>query len=96
MVHVVDESDWRWALPSLEGDSVGLRELRLSDASALLDLLTDPAVAAHVSTPQHAKPEKPARVEGPGLGGRPRREETLCMTSTGRSLWASNLRQLPV
>jgi RimJ/RimL family protein N-acetyltransferase len=51
MVHVVDESGWRWALPSLEGDSVRLRELRVSDAGALLELLTDPAVAAHVSAP---------------------------------------------
>jgi len=51
MVHVVDESSWRWALPSLEGESVRLRELRLSDAGALLELLSDPAVAAHVSTP---------------------------------------------
>jgi RimJ/RimL family protein N-acetyltransferase len=51
MVHVVDESGWRWALPSLEGDSVRLRELRASDAGALLELMTDPAVAAHVATP---------------------------------------------
>jgi RimJ/RimL family protein N-acetyltransferase len=51
MVHVVDESGWRWALPPLEGDSVRLRELRVSDAGALLELLTDPAVAAHISTP---------------------------------------------
>jgi len=51
MVHLVDESGWRWALPSLEGDSVGLRELRVSDAAPLLELLTDPAVAAHVSAP---------------------------------------------
>jgi RimJ/RimL family protein N-acetyltransferase len=51
MVHVVDESDWRWTLPALEGDSVGLRELRASDAGALLELLTDPPVAAHISTP---------------------------------------------
>jgi len=51
MVHVVDESDWRWALPSLDGHGVTLRELRASDAGALLELLTDPSVAAHISTP---------------------------------------------
>lgn len=51
MVHVVDESGWRWALPPLAGDGVHLRELRASDAGALLELLTDPAVAAHISAP---------------------------------------------
>jgi RimJ/RimL family protein N-acetyltransferase len=51
MVHVIDESGWRMALPSLEGETVRLRELRPSDAGALMELLTDPAVAAHISTP---------------------------------------------
>jgi ribosomal-protein-alanine N-acetyltransferase len=51
MLHVVDESGWRMALPWLEGDAVRLRELVAADAPALLDLLTDPAVAAHISTP---------------------------------------------
>jgi len=51
MVHVVDDSDWRRALPPLEGGSVRLRELRSSDAGALLELLTEPTVAAHISTP---------------------------------------------
>jgi len=51
MVHVVDESDWRWALPPLEGEGVRLRELRASDAGALLELLTEPEVAAHISMP---------------------------------------------
>jgi ribosomal-protein-alanine N-acetyltransferase len=51
MVHVIDDFDWRSALPSLEGDGVRLRELRVSDAGALLELLRDPKVAAHISMP---------------------------------------------
>src|SRR5205814_9475629 len=37
--------------PPLEGVSVHLRELRVSDAAARLELLTEPAVASHISTP---------------------------------------------
>ncbi|HEY7171662.1 MAG TPA: GNAT family N-acetyltransferase [Vicinamibacterales bacterium] len=51
MVHVVDDSGWRCALPPLEGENVRLRELRASDAGALLELLTEPSVAAHISAP---------------------------------------------
>src|SRR5689334_20128437 len=51
MVHVVDDSGWHMALPRLEGESVRVRELVATDAGALLELLTDPAVSAHISTP---------------------------------------------
>jgi ribosomal-protein-alanine N-acetyltransferase len=51
MLHVIDEPGWRMALPSLEGEGVRLREVRPGDAGALMELLTDPAVAAHISTP---------------------------------------------
>ena len=51
MLHVIDDPGWRMALPSLEGETVRLRELRPSDAGALMELLTDQAVAAHISAP---------------------------------------------
>jgi ribosomal-protein-alanine N-acetyltransferase len=51
MVHVVDDSGWRMALPRLDGESVRVRELVAADAAALLELLTDSAVSAHISTP---------------------------------------------
>jgi RimJ/RimL family protein N-acetyltransferase len=50
-------SDWRAALPVLPGGTVTLRELRLSDAPALLDLLTTDEVARFISPP-------PTTVEG--------------------------------
>lgn len=50
-------SDWRAALPVLCGSKVSLRELRLSDASSLLAMLTTEGVARFISPP-------PTTVEG--------------------------------
>ena len=50
-------SDWRQRLPVLSAGSVTLRELRSSDASALLELLTTEEVARFISPP-------PTTVEG--------------------------------
>jgi RimJ/RimL family protein N-acetyltransferase len=50
-------SDWRQALPVLSSGSVTLRELKTSDASALLELLTTDEVARFISPP-------PTTVEG--------------------------------
>lgn len=49
--------DWRRALPVLLGESITLRELRLSDAPALLAMLTSEEVARFISPP-------PATVDG--------------------------------
>ncbi|HEX5473638.1 MAG TPA: GNAT family protein [Vicinamibacterales bacterium] len=51
------ESDWRQMLPVLRGPGVTLRELRLADAPALLELLTTAEVARFISPP-------PTTVEG--------------------------------
>ena len=53
----VTSSDWRKALPVLEGAGVTLRELRLADAPALLKLLTTEEVTRFISPP-------PTTVEG--------------------------------
>ena len=44
-------SDWRQALPVLNGAMVTLRELRLSDASSLLAMLSTDEVARFISPP---------------------------------------------
>jgi len=51
------ETDWRQSLPVLTGRRVTLRELRLSDAPALLAMLTTPEVARFISPP-------PTTIEG--------------------------------
>ena len=48
---------WRRALPVLRGETITLRELRLSDAPALLAMLTSEEVARFISPP-------PATVDG--------------------------------
>ena len=53
----VTTSDWRQALPVLTGSMVTLRELRLSDAPALLAMLSTEEVARFISPP-------PTTVEG--------------------------------
>jgi [ribosomal protein S5]-alanine N-acetyltransferase len=45
------ESDWRQALPVLQGATVTLRELRLSDAPTLLAMLATEEVARFISPP---------------------------------------------
>jgi ribosomal-protein-alanine N-acetyltransferase len=50
-------TDWRRQLPTLRGSVVGLRELRLSDAPALLALISTEEVARFISPP-------PTTVEG--------------------------------
>ena len=50
-------SDWRKALPALAGSMVTLRELRLSDATSLLTMLSTEEVARFISPP-------PTTVEG--------------------------------
>ena len=50
-------SDWKHALPTLTGSMVTLRELRLSDAPALLAMLSTEEVARFISPP-------PTTVEG--------------------------------
>jgi ribosomal-protein-alanine N-acetyltransferase len=50
-------SDWRSALPVLSGGGVTLRDLRMSDAPSLLELLTIDEVARFISPP-------PTTVEG--------------------------------
>ena len=50
-------SDWKQALPVLTGSMVTLRELRLSDASSLLAMLSTEEVARFISPP-------PTTVEG--------------------------------
>jgi ribosomal-protein-alanine N-acetyltransferase len=53
----VTASDWRQALPVLTGEMVTLRELRLSDAPALLAMLSTEEVSRFISPP-------PTTVEG--------------------------------
>jgi len=53
----VVHSDWRGALPLLKTEGVTLRELRVSDAPALLAMLTTEEVARFISPP-------PTTVEG--------------------------------
>lgn len=53
----VTVSDWQKALPTLAGSRVTLRELRQSDAAALLSLLTTEEVTRFISPP-------PTTVEG--------------------------------
>lgn len=50
-------TDWRRAVPVLRGETITLRELRPSDAPALLAMLTTEEVARFISPP-------PATVEG--------------------------------
>lgn len=50
-------SDWRQSLPVLAGDSITLRELRMSDAPTLLAMLATEEVARFISPP-------PTTVEG--------------------------------
>src|SRR5262245_64654609 len=50
-------SDWKQALPVLTGSMVTLRELRLTDAPALLSMLSTQEVARFISPP-------PTTVEG--------------------------------
>ena len=47
----VASTDWRKALPVLEGSGVTLRELRLSDAASLLAMLTTEEVTRFISPP---------------------------------------------
>jgi [ribosomal protein S5]-alanine N-acetyltransferase len=51
------QPDWRQQLPVLTGDTLTLRELRLSDAATLLTTMTTEQVARFISTP-------PTTVEG--------------------------------
>jgi hypothetical protein len=44
-------SNWRDQLPEMIGRGVTLRELRLSDAASLCELLTRPEVARFISQP---------------------------------------------
>jgi RimJ/RimL family protein N-acetyltransferase len=50
-------TDWRQRLPVMAGDKVTLRELRLSDATSLLSMLSTEEVARFISPP-------PSTVEG--------------------------------
>jgi len=43
--------DWRRGLPSLSGAIADLREVRAADAPALFEILSDPLVAQHISSP---------------------------------------------
>ena len=52
-----DTTDWRKALPVLQAGAVTLRELRLTDAPSLLEILTTQEVARFISPP-------PTSVEG--------------------------------
>ncbi len=51
MAEPVTTTDWRKALPVIEGGGVTLRELRLSDAPSLCDLLTTEEVSRFISPP---------------------------------------------
>lgn len=48
---VVTTTDWKQALPVLAGTTVTLREMKLSDAPALLAMLTTEEVARFISPP---------------------------------------------
>src|SRR5688500_12590909 len=45
------ESDWRLSVPVLTSDSVTLRELELTDAPALLEMLSSEEVTRFISPP---------------------------------------------
>lgn len=53
----VTTSDWRKALPTMQGQMVTLRELRASDAPSLFAMLTTEEVSRFISPP-------PTTVEG--------------------------------
>ena len=53
----VRSSDWKKAVPVLQGDGFTLRELRVSDAASLLSLLTTEEVTRFISPP-------PTTIEG--------------------------------
>ena len=53
----IKKTDWRTALPILQAGGVTLRELRLSDAATLLEMLSTEEVARFISPP-------PTTVEG--------------------------------
>ena len=53
----VTSSDWKKAVPVLQGDGITLRELRVSDAASLLALLTTEEVTRFISPP-------PTTIEG--------------------------------
>jgi RimJ/RimL family protein N-acetyltransferase len=55
--HATTTSDWKQALPMLTGSMVTLRELRISDATSLLAMLSTEEVARFISPP-------PTTVEG--------------------------------
>jgi len=44
-------SSWKQTLPPITGDSVTIREVVPADGPALFELLADPRVSAHMSTP---------------------------------------------
>src|SRR4051812_16476897 len=46
-----DDIKWQVTVPRLEGEGLCLRELVAGDAPALFDLLVDPDVASHISSP---------------------------------------------
>jgi ribosomal-protein-alanine N-acetyltransferase len=48
---VCPDADWRFNLPTLVGGDVVLREVRASDAHALVSLLTSPEITRFISTP---------------------------------------------
>ena len=56
-IRTVTTSDWKQALPVLTGSMVTLRELRISDATSLLAMLSTEEVARFISPP-------PTTVEG--------------------------------
>jgi len=56
-IETTQQSDWQQALPVLGGQQIALRELRLSDAAALLSMLTTEEVTRFISPP-------PTTVEG--------------------------------
>lgn len=51
LVAPVVSTGWRKTLPVLDGDAVTLRELRLSDATSLVAMLSTDAVARFISPP---------------------------------------------
>lgn len=53
----VVSTDWKHGLPALVGESITLRELRISDAASLLSMLSTEEVARFISPP-------PTTVEG--------------------------------
>jgi ribosomal-protein-alanine N-acetyltransferase len=51
MARAASAADWKRALPVLHGDIVTLREPRVSDASALLSMVSNEEVSRFMSTP---------------------------------------------